>query len=566
MLNWHYRSKHQSLIAVSNQQFYENRLFIVPSPYDQVAGMGLRFHYLPQTAYERGGTRTNPLEAKLVAEAVLHHARNSPDQSLGVATFSASQRQAILKELELLRRANPDVEEFFGKASHVPFFVKNLENVQGDERDVIFVSVGYGKTNEGYLSHSFGPLNGEGGERRLNVLISRAKLRCEVFANFKGGEVDLERTRAKGVIALKMFMIFAETGKFNLGEVSGRDYESEFEAQVAAKLASLGHDVKAQIGTAGFFVDLAIGDPEQPGRFILGIECGGEQYHSSRSARDRDRLRQLVLEANGWIIHRIWSADWYMRPEEELRKLESAITTARAEWRARDDTGTVGHQHVSPSSEVIPGDDYQNDVTAAVGNQGVAEVATCTPYHEAAFAVDRSREPHEAPVGEMVGYLVKVVEAEGPIHIDEIATRIRSLWGLQRAGSRIRAAIQLAAASALRKGLVTGDEFLSLPGQAVVPRNRTWVTSTTLRKPEYLPPREVEAALLKVVGDNFGAAPDQLATDGEDTWLPIHELSVTGSSRCRYASASYEREASLPQRPLCPRHLKSEWLKSKQRK
>jgi superfamily I DNA and/or RNA helicase len=150
MLNWHYRSRHQSLIAVSNREFYEDRLFIVPSPYDAVAGMGLKFHHLPQAQYDRGGTRTNPVEAKTIADAVMSHVRQNPNQSLGVATFSVAQRQAIMKELELLRRAHLELEDFFSRESTEPFFVKNLENIQGDERDVIFISVGYGKNASGY--------------------------------------------------------------------------------------------------------------------------------------------------------------------------------------------------------------------------------------------------------------------------------------------------------------------------------------------------------------------------------------------------------------------------------
>ncbi len=203
MLNWHYRSKHQSLIAVSNREFYENKLFIVPSPYDAIAGMGVKFHLLKDTIYDRGGTRTNAKEARIVAEAVIAHARANADQTLGVATFSVAQRQAVLNELELLRRANPDVEEFFNANPAEPFFVKNLENIQGDERDVIFISVGYGKTEAGVLAHGFGPLSADGGERRLNVLISRAKLRCEVFSNFSGADIDLTRTQARGVAALE---------------------------------------------------------------------------------------------------------------------------------------------------------------------------------------------------------------------------------------------------------------------------------------------------------------------------------------------------------------------------
>jgi superfamily I DNA and/or RNA helicase len=162
MLRWHYRSRHQSLIAVSNSQFYENKLFIVPSPYTQEAGMGLQFHHIPDGVFESGGKGTNTIEAKAVAKAIMEHAHKYPEQSLGVATFSVSQRKAIQDELELLRRLNPILEEFFNAHPSEPFFVKNLENVQGDERDVIMISVGYARNTQGYMAMRFGPLGSEG--------------------------------------------------------------------------------------------------------------------------------------------------------------------------------------------------------------------------------------------------------------------------------------------------------------------------------------------------------------------------------------------------------------------
>src|SRR6267154_1073887 len=434
MLNWHYRSKHQSLIAVSNKQFYDNRLFIVPSPYDAVAGMGLKFHHLPDAHYDRGNTRTNPKEARIVAEAVMRHAREASDRTLGVATFSVAQRQAIQNELELLRKQHPETEEFFGRGTSEPFFVKNLENIQGDERDVIFISLGYGKTKEGFISMSFGPLNSDGGERRLNVLISRAKLRCEVFASITGDDVDLSRSKGRGVAALKMFLSFAQTGKLGIAEETGRGADSIFEEQVAARLTDQGYDVKTQIGTAGFFIDLAVSDTEKPGRFVLGIECDGAQYHSSRSVRDRDRLRQNVLEAHGWVLHRIWSTDWFLRPEEETAKAVQAIDAAKAHWRETDERAA--------------------DFVSAV--------------------------------------------------------RIRSAWGLARAGNRIRDAVQAAIKAAKRKGDIAGGPFYLVPGQAVVVRNRSDVESNTLRKPEILPPEEVRVAIAEVVEENYGAERDQL--------------------------------------------------------
>ena len=508
MLNWHYRSKHQSLIAVSNREFYENKLFIVPSPYDAVAGMGLKFNHLKDTAYERGGTRTNPKEAKAVAEAVVRHARATPDQSLGVATFSVAQRQAVLKELELLRRANPDLEGFFVGESNEPFFVKNLENIQGDERDVIFISVGYGKTEEGYLAHAFGPLSGEGGERRLNVLISRAKLRCEVFSNFTGADIDLERSRARGVAALKLFLTFAETGHFGLGEVTGADFDSEFEVQVCERLQSAGYDVRRQIGASGFRVDLAVCDPDRPGRFVLGIECDGAQFHSSRSARDRDRLRQQVLEGHGWIIHRVWSADWYLRPQHELKKIEDAIAAAKVEWKARDEEGLKPARLTPLTFETETADDTDT-ITVATGS-AAGPAAKSNLYVEAAFAVNISLEPHETPAAEMANHVVRIVETEGPIHQDEITARIRILWGLGRAGSRIRAAVERAISIGVERGLMVGGPFYTVPNQTVAVRDRSSVTSATLRRAEMLPPSEIDQSLLDIVDANFGAGETDL--------------------------------------------------------
>ncbi|CAN5713668.1 hypothetical protein BH11PSE3_BH11PSE3_26310 [soil metagenome] len=508
MLSWHYRSKHQSLIAVSNREFYENKLFIVPSPYDAVAGMGLKFNHLGETAYDRGGTRTNPKEAKAVAEAVVRHARANPDHTLGVATFSVAQRQAVLKELELLRRANPDLEGFFVSESHEPFFVKNLENLQGDERDVIFISVGYGKTAEGYLAHAFGPLSGEGGERRLNVLISRAKLRCEVFCNFTGADIDLERSRARGVSALKLFLTFAETGHFGLGEATGADFDSEFEIQVCERLQAAGYDVKRQIGASGFRVDLAISDPDKPGRFVLGIECDGAQFHSSRSARDRDRLRQQVLEGHGWIIHRVWSADWYLRPQNELKKIQAAISAARAEWNLRDDVTFKASRAVPLSFEVEHESDAE--VLTAVVEATARPVPLPNLYTEAKFAVDRRVDPHETPLAEMTAHVVRIVEIEGPIHQDEIIARIRILWGLGRAGSRIRAAVERATSIALQRGMIVGGPFYIKPNADLSVRDRSAVDSATLRKPEMLPPAEIEKSLIDIVDANYGAGVDDL--------------------------------------------------------
>ena len=220
-LSWHYRSRHESLIAVSNVEFYDRRLVVFPAPGTNPHATGLKFHYLPGAIYDRGHTRTNREEARAVAKAVIAHAGNKPNLSLGVVAFSMAQRDLIQVEVELLRRENPALEEFFTQQHPTePFFIKNLENVQGDERDVILISIGYGRNESGRVAKEFGPVNRDGGERRLNVLITRAKLGMEVFSNFRADELELDASARHGVRALKHFLKYAETGELDVHFVS----------------------------------------------------------------------------------------------------------------------------------------------------------------------------------------------------------------------------------------------------------------------------------------------------------------------------------------------------------
>ncbi len=508
MLRWHYRSRHQSLIAVSNRQFYESKLYIVPSPYTREAGMGLSFRHVPEGMFDsRGtgtGTGTNPVEAKLLAEEVIRHAKTHPGLSLGVATFSAAQRRAVQDELEVVRRLNPDCEEFFRSHPGEPFFVKNLENVQGDERDVILISVGYGRGANGTISMRFGPLGAEGGERRLNVLISRAKRRCEVFASITDEDIDLERAKSKGVLALKLFLHYARTGRLDMARQTARGHDSVLEEQIGRALQDRGYQVHPQVGIAGFFIDLAIADPEHPGRYLLGIECDGAAYHSSRSARDRDRLRQAVLEDHGWTIHRVWGSDWFQRPVEQLERVVAAIDAARAEFAERERTGQLSGRAVPVEVVTVE----RADVTEV----GLADVGVAaTSYREATPQVPIGQEMHEVPSGRMAELVEQVVAVEGPVHVDEVVVRLRSAWGLQRAGGRIQGAVERACDIGVQRGrLLREGAFLSIPDGVVAVRDRGSAVSTTLRRPDMLPPPEVEAAVLQVVRTGLGASADEI--------------------------------------------------------
>ncbi len=515
MLQWHYRSRHHSLIAVSNREFYQDRLFVIPSAERDPGNRGLQFRHIANGVFDRGKSRTNRQEAKAVAEAMLEHARRFPRMSLGVGTFSVAQRDAILDELELLRRNHPETEDFFSLTSAEPWFVKNLENIQGDERDVIFISVGYGFDADRYFSMNFGPLNREGGERRLNVLISRARERCVVFSSIKADNVDLRRTSAVGVKSLKTFLHFAETGKLESAEITGRDVDSDFEIDVADAIRSLDYDVDQQVGMAGFFIDLAVVDPDCPGRYILGVECDGATYHSARWARDRDRLRQAVLENHGWTLHRIWSTDWFQSRNDQLKKLAAAIEQQRLSHRNNTATNNESPSEDDSSNDGITIEKPENEIERESPDDESSENRTeCPDYEEANFHVEMmSKEIHALSAEELSKVVVKVVRIEGPIHESEIVRRITTLWGLARAGRRITDAVGAAIELAKNSGTIDSeDDFYWLSEQARFPlRNRDRVESSGLKKPEMLPPSELQSGICEFVEKHVSTTPEETA-------------------------------------------------------
>ena len=327
-LKWHYRSRHESLIAVSNQEFYDNKLIIFPSPDKDVEHLGLKFVHI-DSAYDRGKSATNRGEAEAVVKKVFEHYQQYPDKSLGVGAFSSKQQIAIEDEFQNQLRNNPKMEKLFYPDSGERFFIKNLETIQGDERDVILLSIGYGKDSCGNLRLNFGPLNRERGENRLNVLITRAREKCVVFSNFRASDLQADTNSSVGVRALKVFLDYAENGNLHTTLSRGEDTESSFEDSVYEFLKEQGYEVVPQVGCAGYRIDLAVIDPSSHGRYLLGVECDGAQYHSSPTARDRDRLRQHRLEDLGWKIHRIWSTGWFRNRKDAQQRLITAVESAQ---------------------------------------------------------------------------------------------------------------------------------------------------------------------------------------------------------------------------------------------
>jgi hypothetical protein len=469
MLRWHYRSRHESLIAVSNREFYGGALVVFPSPGSE-GGLSLR--HLPDTVYERGTTRTNPKEAEAVAEAVRAHVKAHPERSLGVVAFSMPQRDLIERRVEALCRKDADLDAWVNADREEPFFVKNLENVQGDERDVMLLSVGYGRDAEGQASMNFGPLNQAGGERRLNVLITRARLRCEVFSNLRAEDLDLRRAPGEGVRAFRAFLDYAADRTFEGGSEAARS--GDFEEQVARALEGAGLRVAREVGSGGFRVDLAV---EEGGRYVLGILTDGPRYQGAAWARDRDRLRESVLKGLGWRLHRAWSADWFRSKSEALRRCVEALKRAAPEAPAGSASTPLTRLEGTAPGWAPPGAYVK--ATPALPDLEPSTVAS------AASAV---------------------VALESPIHKDELFRRL--LEGAElRAGSRRQEALEEGvgrAANVTRKG----DFFWALPERPAEVRDRSGLPDAS-REAGMVCDEELRAALKRAAAEACGCSAEE---------------------------------------------------------
>ncbi len=491
-LAWHYRSRNESLITFSNHRYYGGALVTFPSPVTE--DRAVSFHHV-KGVYEKGGARINKLEAKaLVADIVAR--LKSPGfrdskLTIGVVTFNSEQQGLIEDLLDEERRRDPAIEPYFAEMEIEPLFVKNLESVQGDERDIMYFSITYGPDHAGMVSMNFGPMNRAGGERRLNVAITRARMELRVFSSLKGEQMDLARTQALGVRDLKHFLEFAERGTRALAEATHGSlggFESPFEEAVAGALVRKGWELHSQIGASSFRVDLAVVHPDARGSYLTGIECDGATYHRSATARDRDMLREQVLRGLGWEILRVWSTDWWVdragtveKLDRKLRELlavsqqrraleaprlaaaeEAAEAILRASAEAEQSASAVGagsrDKEVTGAASAtgqklgIPA----TDRTAAVyaRNAGVPMIAT-TPFVEAdpasvvdgVSADDFFNKSYDKVLLPMISH---VVEVEGPVLDAVLARRIARAHGWQRTGARIQERVVGLAACAHR--------------------------------------------------------------------------------------------------------------------
>ncbi len=535
-LGVHYRSRHDSLIRYSNHYFYDNRLLTFPSP-RKAAAHGVNGVYLPAGRYEAGGSRTNRMEAEQVVALVFELLRTRPNtESIGVVALSRTQADLIETLIDEAREFQPEYEDRFARERQERFFVKNLENVQGDERDHILLSVGYGPTESGRIYNRFGPINNDGGERRLNVAVSRARRSMTIVHSLKPEDITSE---SRGARLLKRYLEFARNPDTVLKQDSSvhaeAKTESPFEEVVRRTLAARGHRVDLQVGVSGYRIDLAIQAEDGEG-YALGIECDGATYHSAPAARDRDWLRQSVLEGLGWKIHRVWSRAWIQNPERELEAIEQSLNESEALLGDSDDA--VDGPEIEDVSEftrqgrvsVVSDEDLEQYPADDSGKQpGTPELRSgesdrFEPYEVADLSKVRvGRELRHENVSKLCELITEVVRVEGPVHRDVVLERVRRRFRASRmrgaTRQRFLSAIRAAAHVSLSwlpeesAGATAQYMFLIDPAASESITPRAPIDGATRRRIEHISLAELKAGILKCADLLYGAGRDDLIAE-----------------------------------------------------
>lgn len=432
-LSWHYRSRHESLIAFSNAQYYDGRLTTFPSTDDQVTKVTL---HPVQGVYDKGRSRSNQAEAQAIVDEVVRRL-SDPElskMSIGIVSFSKVQQDKIEDLLTDTLAKHPDLEALAYESSE-PIFIKNLENVQGDERDVILFSVGYGPDANGKVSMNFGPLNNAGGERRLNVAASRARCEMVVFASLKSADIDLRRSDALGVEGLKKFLEYAESGRTETpASQTLHDSADCIAKQVAEMLRSHGYVTKLNVGRSQFRVDVAVANPNAPSEFMLGILCDGPAYYATKTVRDREIVQQEVLKRLNWNIMRVWTLDWFERRADVEKSILDTLAKISAGKAAEEK-----QENAEESNENEP------VAMALAPAEPTPLLEEAQPFEEYTFA-----EIDQTPVAiddintcrpQIKSMLQSLVATEAPITNGLICKRVVKALGLTRVSPRIQAIV-----------------------------------------------------------------------------------------------------------------------------
>ena len=506
-LKWHYRSRDERLIKFSNSLFYDNQLITFPSACTSGDGRGVRLVYIPDGVWDRGRSRTNRREAQHTAQVVIEHLTKYPSRSLGVVAMNAQQREAIEDAVAEAVQDYPDLIPLMDQTRPEPYFVKSLENVQGDERDTMIISVGYGKDPDGHLSLNFGPINAEGGWRRLNVLVTRAKWQIVLITSMRSHELSGVNPNNRGAVALRDFIAYAER-RCELPQPAAAptlEETNDFEDGVAAAVRDRGLVVDQQVGASKFRIDLAIRDRRDPSRYVLGIECDGATYHSSRTARDRDLLRQQVLEGMGWRIHRVWSTEWF---NDRNRAVEAILTSLQqAEERPLEESIQAIPLPQPAAEQVVS---YEPVLKQPLSPPPPRRYLGGVSYQKYQEAADRDLVIRSRRKAELAATVTAIVETEGPIHEDLLCMRLKEICSVDRAGSNIQSNITDAIYLAIRDHSIERRQrdFLGKPGESIT-RFRLEGDGFE-RLIQWIHRDEIALAVLFLVEDQFGMSRSEL--------------------------------------------------------
>ncbi|HKZ88591.1 MAG TPA: DUF3320 domain-containing protein, partial [Candidatus Bathyarchaeia archaeon] len=497
-------------IAFSNDRFYNGALVTFPAAMAENKDLGVKLVYVKDAVYDRGGLRNNPMEAETVASLVFEHFQNYPEKTLGVVTFSIAQMETVEEAIERRLREQPEFEHFFKEDRLEGFFVKNLENVQGDERDVMIFSVGYGRDQKGQMTLNFGPLNKAGGERRLNVAVTRAREKVVLVTSIKSSDIEVNASSAAGVLALHGYLEYAEKSRdCSKKEQQLGKFDSALEEAVASEISRMDYRVVPKVGCSVYPIDMAIVDPVDPGCYLLAIECDGATYRASNSARDRDRLREQVLRQLGWRIHRVWSPDWVARRDSEVRRLKDALDKAcqlQTDSILPQIVGLQDRQVYVPQQLEVKqiqfggaeriGIPYRVHVLKAVFNPYVRVPLSKYPYstvqkNEFHFPENRVLQSR---------LLEELVREEGPIHFEYAVQRLSASWGVQRTGPKVVHAVREAL------DLLIKDYRLTVKGEFLWPNELIEIPvripfpgiPESNRLPAHIAPEEIENAMRQI--------------------------------------------------------------------
>lgn len=515
-LRWHYRSRHEDLIAFSNIKIYNSSLITFPSTIEKSKDYGVEYIYVENGVYDRSGKRNNENEAKRVVELIFDHFRKYPKRSLGVVTFNESQQDTIDSYIRKMRIKYPQFERFFKEDIDEAFFIKNLENVQGDERDTIIISIGYAKNSSGVMSMNFGPLNQNGGYRRLNVAITRAKYNLKLVGSIQASDIDTDRTNSEGVRLLRSYIEFAQRGIQAIrSEISYSpsviDCESPFEEAVYEFLSIKGYKVETQVGCSGYRIDMAVKHPLKNGEFVLGIECDGATYHSSRTARERDRLRQSVLEGMGWKFYRIWSTDWIKDTNTEKEKLLQAIKEVYP-------TKTEEKNLYVKSSE----EQNDNNLNSDIAIEVKAEEKDLAEEKDVAIEIKVEDNIDTKPasdygfevykLADVVKYrylkktneeiILKVIKIEQPIHLEELYKRVAPLFDNQKVTSKVKSNVDIILKRKLAGQIQKDGDYYMINNFADIKVRIPSEDSDYKRHISHIYPKELKLAILDIVRYN----------------------------------------------------------------